>query len=353
MFDALFHESTMADVDLENALPLDETLFEASVALEAVYADFGELDRISNTLDDLEQLGSVIRNHGVTQSLLAFTGRERLLSSVMPGFGACESLGTDAVVGSVEAAAALEAVDETVQKNTGSWFKSAWDAVVRVGEKIGEFAKRAFDKVVAAAKWTAGKVWDAAKAVKDAVVAHPIATVLAVLALAASAGTIVAAVTAVEVPAAPAGLAAFKAAVLGKFNSVGKGIVGVGEKGLFWKKKPIVEKATGGVLGYTKEAFDNVVASAKSVFADDGALKKSVNTYGLYVRKQAEVVKGFATDEKSAHRQALNWLNGILKSLWSFISGNAAGIVTSALSTFHKFFRSAQERKDIREHQYA
>lgn len=347
MFNALVQERVL-EVEDETAGISNEALFEASVDLESTYAEFDDLARLSTTLDDLEHLRTVIGTHGVTESLLAFTNRDKLLSTVIPAFGACESLGADALVGSVEAIAALEAVDETIKETTDGWFKRAWDAIVGVGGKISEFAKRAYDKVVDAAKWVGNKVYNAAKAAKEVITAHPIASVLALLGVVASTAAIVSAIWGIPLPVSGSAIGAWKNQVVKAISSgagsTWKGIVSITDKGVSVVKGAgtAVKNGTGTALGYTQEAYGKVTGAVKAAFGEGGAIPKSATFVKEHASSLLEKAKRGGSAALSAARAALSWLIGITKSLWRFASGPAFGAVTNALNSFKGLFASKE-----------
>jgi ElaB/YqjD/DUF883 family membrane-anchored ribosome-binding protein len=329
----------------------NESLFEASVALESGFAELDELTQLSTTMDDLEQLSAVIAVHGVTPALLAFTNRDKLLSTAIPAFAGCESLTNDAGIDAPEALAAQEALVETVKTMAAGWFKSAWDALVGVGHKVAEFCKPITDKITAANAWVKDKVYNAAKAAKEFVTAHPIASILAALAAAVAVGPAVAAIwgTMPEFLSAEA-LGTWKTSILAKissaFGSAGRGIVTSKNATLkfFGTALEATKKASGAALGYTQEAFGKVSTGVRSCFGPDGHIQKSTEFVERNAKKLFDGAVGSSKNPGLA-RQAISWLLGITRSLWSFATGAVSSIVTGALSVFKGLFGTAEEVK--------
>ena len=351
----MFASLALAPVDnsVDDDIPVisTEALFEASVALENASSEMMDLDQLSSTLDDLELLSEVITTHGVTPSLLAFTNRDQLLSTAMPAFGGCESLTIDAVVDAPESLAAQEELLETIKNMGASWFKAAWDGIVNLGHKVAEFCQPITDKVVAAARWVKEKVYNAAKAAKEVITAHPIASILAALTTAAAIGAVVMAIWGGGLPAALSleNLAAWKTSILSKIRSglgaVGRGITTTGGKALGFAKYEggEIKKATGVVLGYTKDGFDKVSARVQSCFGLDGHIKKSTEFVEHNAKTLFDKVKSGGGAVLSVGRQAINWLLSVTRSLWSFATGGIASMATGCLSIFRGLFGTKEE----------
>jgi len=347
MFDMLAQENFVG-VGETDAPFSNELLFEAAVALESSFVDMNELTQMSSTIDDLEQLGSTIEMYGVTPSLMVFANRDQLLSSAIPAFRACESMTGSFIPTSTESLAALEGVLGATKEMIASFFKKAWDVLTIAGEKIVDFCKFGYEKVAQAASWTKDKVFNAAKALKEKIVAHPIASVLTAVALAATIGAVVVSIWG-PLPMSMEALGAWKTSILAKVNSglgsAGRGVVSVGKKGLSWTKKGLttVKEGTGSALGYTKESFNKVVDGARASFADGGTMQKSGTWVASKSKELYEATKAGGEAALKAGRVALGFLVNITHSLWSFVSGGSMSMITSCLSAFRKLFGTEAE----------
>ena len=351
MFEALAQENLLLVEDdfLDNSESfVDDSFFQLSLAIESAGNEVDEVLKLSSTVDDLQHLNEVISKFGVTQSLLAFTNRDNLLSLNMPTFAACEALGTDVSLDSPEMKAALEELEETTETVSESWFKRAWNAIVGFGEKIGEFVKHIGGKIADAARWVGGKVYNAAKAAKEFVVAHPIASVLAAVGIAAAASAIITGIWTGAIPTTAEGLGAWKTSILNKIGSglgsTGRGIASVGKGTLKLSKDGFeaVKKGTGVALGYTEEAYKKISGGLKEAFSEGGAVPKSV---AFVIKKSKELFEGLKKGGGAAYsagRVAINWLIEITTKLWRFLAGPVVGVVMSAFNTFKGLFASKE-----------
>jgi hypothetical protein len=349
MFDSLVSQETLVNAFTNDEMTgsiVNEALFEASVELNDVYQEFNAIDQLADTLDDLEHLHAIIEQHGVTESLLAFTNRDRLLSTAMPAFDACEALGAEgAVLGSTEAVAAQEAILEKIKDVAASWFKRAWDAVVSLGKKVVELSKVAYEKVVDATKWVAGKVYNAAKAAKEVITAHPIAAALGAVALAVGVGAVIMSIWEIPMPVSAETLISWKNTVGSKLSSGMKGTVRIGRKGIEYAGSGLdaVKKGTGTALGYTKEKFTALADGAKAAFAEGGSMHRMGGSIAEYAKKALDHAKSGASAAGKYAMQAIRFLMNTSMDLVRFVSGKALAVITGAFKAFKGLFGSKEE----------
>jgi len=350
MFNSLALQDTILETDEDEVLTIsNEALFEAAADLDVTYQDFATLEQLGDTLDDLEHLHAVFEQHGVTESLLAFTNRDKLLSTVMPQFDACEALGGNVAVDAAETIAAQEALVEKIKEMGAEWFKKAWDAVVSLSDKVVALAKAAWERVESATKWAAGKVYNAAKATAEVVKAHPITSALAAVALAVGAGAIIMSVWEIPLPVTAEQLVTWKTAVTGKLKAGFKGAVAVGKKGAEVAGTGIeaVKEGTATALGYTKEKFTAVTDGAKAAFAEGGSMNrlgaaiKEHSTTAFNAAKEAAGKAGTAS--LSFARTALRFLMSSSMSAIRWVASRGMAILTSVFGVFKGLFGTKEE----------
>ena len=345
LFEALARDvrvSSTDDTTIEDILSANEALLQSIAELDAADAAFEDLKSISSTIDDLEHLSDIVALHGVTQSLLAFTNRDQLLSSAFPAVQACESLGHDVAADSDEAAAVHDALQESVESLVGDFFKKAWDVVVSVGTAVGNFAVGVATKVADAVKWVAGKVWNAAKAAVEFVVSHPIASILGLLAATGGVLLAVNGVWAMPFPTTLATLGEWQSTIVtkigGAFGSAWKGVVSLVPEGLKFGKEIPKQKGIAEKLGFSKENWTKVTGGVTGIFSKDGYLCKSA----AIVATKAKGIVGLGEKKEeegaSVARRALTWLLKITKEIWEFISKHIGGAATSVIGIFRNFF---------------
>lgn len=353
MFAALAQENLLASLDTldtDNEVLATENLFVATTETGIAFETIDELDSISSTIDDLDHLSDVVTQHGVTESLLAFTNRNQLLTSTFPAFGAVEALHADAGPNSAEALAVLEALKGSTESLVGSWFKSAWDAATSVVSAIGNFAKAAAQKVGSALSWFGNKVYNAAKATKDFIVAHPIASVFLALTAIAAAGTVGSMIWGGALPETTAAIAAWKNGILSKINTaLGKyGFKAAAEAPAapvtpaaktLWQK---VTGKTADALGYTKEKSIQLKDAIKNAYNATPGGQSAIGKLDLTIKTRAEKLldglKSAPSATVTAGRQAITWLLKQTRAIWAFISGHLSPIIFSALTTLRNVF---------------
>ena len=341
MFDSLLAAETTAILtpDISDA-EATEALFLANAGFDEDYAAFERLDRIFGTLENLDHLSDVIGTHGVTTSLLAFANRNQLLSTAIPAFGACESLGSDALVGSAEALAAQEGLAAKAKDMAASWFKSAWDAIVSFTGKIGSFTKAAYAKVVATGKAIAGKTFDAAKAAKEKIKAHPIASAVAAVALVVAITSAIGLIWGLPLPtSAPAMLTwtkSVQAKLANPLDSHGFKVNGLDIT--YPKGFGVEELKTPAVLGYTAEKSTALVTSAEAALKDGSILSRLGATIAAAAKRLEDAVKSVGGDGAEFVRRAYRELLRITMILWRFISSKAVATITGALNLVRSLF---------------
>ena len=126
----------------------DDTMFDAYVDLNDVVIETDSLFMLNDTIDNLHALHSSVENFGVTKSLMSFCDNDRVLSSVIPAFAACEALDGDAGPDTQESEAVKKGLLEKIKDATASWFKKAWDVAANWGTKLGNFIKAAYNKLL-------------------------------------------------------------------------------------------------------------------------------------------------------------------------------------------------------------
>lgn len=339
MFAALKQDEFQEDDD--TAAIADGALFETSVAFESSFAEIDELNKISSTLDDLQHLSNVIRTHGVTTSLLAFTNRDQLLSSAIPAFSACEALGVDAAIESLETSAAIEGIASTIKDLAASWFKKAWDAIVSFGGKIGDFAKAVGNKVVATSKVIAGKVFNAAKAAKEKIKAHPIASAVAAVALVVSITSVIGLIWGLPLPTSALSSSTWAGTVRNKIlNAVGSGGFKVNGLDITYPAGAAVEIKTAGALGYTGESCNALVKSAGETLKSGGPFSRLGEFITTHAKKLFDTAKAVGGAGLEFARTALNHLIRITRVLWRFLTSRTVSIIMGALNIINGLFGS-------------
>ena len=340
MFDALALESIDGEFEDDDTLISSDELLLAQSEFDEFFDDVSALESANETIVNLEQLLETIEKFGVTKSVLAFSNRDNLLSTAIPAFAACEALDGDAAPGSDEAENAKSSTVDTIKSTVAGWFKKAWDVVSGFGEKVVSWAKAGYQKSVDAAKWVAGKTYDAAKAAKDVIVAHPIASILtAIGALAAISGVAIA-IWGAPFPETLGALGGWKTSVIGKFRTAGGQAILATETGI--KKASgglgAAKKATGNALGYTKDNFTRLTNDVKSTFSEGGKVAGFGKTIAGHAKTALDKVKSLGGEAGSAARQAISWLVKIMRQVWVALAITVGTAISAAYSAFRGFF---------------
>lgn len=335
--------------DHDEILCPDEQLFEAGTDLNDIGQITEEMGDLNNTAGELENLREAVEAFGVTQSLMAFANKGGVLSNAIPAFAACEALGAaGAPIGSPQYDAALEGILGKTEDMIGAWFKKAWDYVTHIGEKILNFGHAAYAKSVGAIHWVGSKVFDAAKAAKDVITAHPVMSAIGALALLGAAAPIFMGMWAEALPASAAEFGTWtstQASKIAKFGRDGwkatKGAAGSAAdvvKGAAGTAYDAVKSGTGQALDYTKEKWTELSNSAMATFKEGGA----VNRFGKYMKESAEgaltKLKSLGGDAVKWGRNAIDWLSKKTGEVWGWLCTKASRIWTSVVSTFKQFF---------------
>lgn len=315
----------------------EENLFEASCDLHEDHAHITDLRDMSDTAGELESLQASIEAFGVSKSLLSFANKGGYLAAAIPAIAACEALADGAAPGSPEAQAALEGIVEKTKEVAGAWFKKAWDIVTGLGDKIVEFSVAAYHKAAEAAAWVGQKTFDAAKAAKDIIVAHPVATAFAALAFITAGTTLMMGMWGEALPATAAEFSAWVA-------KQGTKVADLTKSG--WSKVAThggriassVKKGTGDALEYTGKKFGELTEAVKNTFKEGG----KVNEFGKWMKtKSGEIMEKLKTlggDALKYGREALTWLVTNTGRVWHSLCSSASAVWTSVLSTFKRFF---------------
>ena len=367
MFEMFNTQSLPQNSDIgDNGFPsLEEDLFSSVAELDIAEENLRSLNVMSSTIDELEHLGSVVQEHGVTRSLLAFTNKNQLLSSVLPSINACESLGYDANADSQEAISVCDEIRDSVENMIGDFFSRAWETIVSVGDSILHFCGWIGRKISDAVSWVANKVWSAAEAAAEFVEAHPVATVLGVLGVAVGIPTLLSSLWKIPLPSETADIAPWVDKMCAKISSslgdIGRSIMSITPEGIRFSKSPVKVKASAGALGYTKDVYSKLSSSAKSLFSKGGLLERSV----VFVKNKSKDILSSLTKETeqnpwatphiprsvssvphvtrshSAERTALHWLTNTTNSLWRFCTKTAGECATSSMSIFKRLADAA------------
>jgi hypothetical protein len=351
MFDALAQENLITDdfeVGEEEDTFSNEALFEANVALEAEYAQLGELTQMSATLDDLEHLAATIKLHGVTPSLLAFSNRDKLLSSVVSAFTACEALTVTSPANAPESIAAYESLITTIKDMAAGFFKKAWDAIVSGANAVAGFCGAIYDKATSALGWVKDKVFNAAKAAKEFIVAHPIASIVAGLTLAIGLGALLTTIWG-PLPMTAEALSAFKSkafsAISSKFNAARVTVTQKGGDGLnfVWDKMKATKRAAGSALGYTAETFHEVAGKVGDAFGAEGSVTRSAEWVKDHSKSLWDKVSTGGEAGLKYARMGLSFLVGVSKDLWRFFTSGIGSMVTSVFGMFKGLFGTKEQ----------
>lgn len=319
----------------------DEALFEASFdLLQDAPASF-ELERLDDTITELNHLHDTIAQHGVSMEMLAFANVGGSLTASIPAFAAIESLGAAVEADSEQAEDAKKGVLAKIKEATAAWFKRAWEMASGWGGKVAAFAKAGYDKTVAAAKWATGKVFDGARAAKEAISAHPVAAATAAAAFIAGVSALVVTLWDGELPKSADALKEWistkSATMKEKLSDMAFYVKYYAVTGTQDAVKG-VQKGTGAALGYAKEGFDKVVDATKSAFKEGGAVAHLADFFKTKLGKVFEVVKSIGTEGWRYAREAVAWLMKQTKHLWTQAPATAMRYISSVLTTFKKFF---------------
>ena len=343
-------ENTQDEFDTEFELETAELLFEDQMLDgDAQLREFSALEQLSETLDDMETLHDVISKHGISPAMLELTNRDNLLSGVVPAFQACEGLGVAIEASAPQAQAVLEGLGDVISNTVAAWFKKAWDAVSGLASKIGDMAKLAYEKIEAGARWVAGKVYNAAKAAKEVITAHPVASALAAVATAVALTTAISAIWEIPLPISAETLGSWKTTVLNKIgsatSSVGRGIVSVSKSGVEYARigASSVKKGAGTALGYTSEQFSKLSEATKAAFSEGGSVRKMGEMIKSGSSRLFEGAKKAGGEALRYARSALSFLMSITHSAWRFISGGVVALATHCMSVFRSFFGTKEE----------
>jgi len=346
MFEALATESlvpTQPD-SVQNALA-DESLFQIQVEFDNLYQDAASLDQADETIINLEHLIATVNQYGVTKSLLAFTNRDRLLSSTFPAIAACESLQQDVSANSDEARAAQEAIGETVKTFIADWFKKAWDVVTSFASKVVDYSKVLYAKVEDGVKWAAGKAFDAAKAAREVIMAHPVASIIAGVAATATIAAAIIAVWGMPLPVSMSALGSWKTSIVDKLKSAGGAIVSVTTAGA--KKVgegfSATKRGVAATLGYTKDGFTRLTSMVKDTFKEGGKVRGIGSWISQNSKKMFDHVKSLTGEVFKAGRAALSWLLHMTTSVWRMVSGPVGSMITMGLRSFKGLFKRGGE----------
>lgn len=337
MFDMLAQEAFQPYNETDNTLS-NETLFEAAGALESSFDDMRELTQLSTTLDDLEHLNTVITAHGVTPSLMAFTNRDNLLSTAIPAFVGCESLDAN----TPEAAAAQEALLGKIGEVSAAWFKKAWDALSGLGSKIATYTKAAGAKVMEAARSVKGKIYNAAKAAKTVIEAHPIASALAAVAAIAAIAAVVAVMWTVALPTTAALQLTWAGEIRTKLiGAVGKYDFTVATNGLditYPAGFGVTEAKTAVALGYSGSACTSLVTTAQTTVGESSAFMSLGSRMVASAKRLLDAAKASGGEGLAFARKSLSTLLEITRGLCKFMTSTAVAAVMTSLGLVKMLF---------------
>ena len=344
MFDSLSRTVALnPSYSAETGSSVDESLFQTFSSFNDSYVAIEELLQETNTINDLEHFKDTIVSYGVTKSLLAFANRDQLLSSTMPVFGACESLNIDVVVGSPKAIAAVEALSGTIKDLVAGWFKKAWDTLVSFSQKIGSFTKAVLNKTLDVGKAIKNKTFNALKAAKETVKAHPIATAVGAIALVGSITVLLSFLWGLPLPLTPTALTSWSGTVRNKIlNVVGSHGFKV-DGGLDITYPPgygIVETGTPKLLGYSGETGTSLVLKAQETFKEGSPFSRLGETMPVAAKNLFDTAKKSGPGGLNFAQKALAELIRITKFLWSFLTSKAVSVISSSLSLIRNLFKS-------------
>lgn len=328
---------------LDENVSLEALMLETSEEIGESMAAFEAYD---DTLDHLEHLHASIESHGLSSALVAFADRDALLSSTVLNFPSVESMAglesfTNTGASSAEAIAACEGIVDTIKEKVTGWAKAAWSAVTGLAEKAGNLVKAAWGKVVEFATWVKNKTFDAAKAAKETIQAHPYASAAAAVAALTAIGTIVASI--IWPGSVPATAGAF-AGYVKKVGSALKGLVipnttvDFNEAGDVVFKKNAAEKVKSGTikaLGYSGDKIKELATKAADALkAGGGALGKAISGLRTHAGSAISSVKGGGEKAAEAAKWARKTVGVAIRATWKLISGGVMGILRSIMGTF-------------------
>ena len=305
----------------------DETLFETTCDLLHDHAHIHDLQDMSTTCDELENLHASVEQFGVTKSLLSFVNKDGMLSAVIPAFVACESLDGDAAPDSKESEHVKTGILAKVKEVTAAWFKKAWDFVVNTCQKIGAFSKAVYDKTVTALHWFGGKVYDAAKAAKDTITAHPIASIIGGLTLVAGGGTLLMGMWGEALPTTAAEFTAWVARQTSKITGLFKKAPAVAPKLLTHEAGRFSTSTASGtaeVLGYTEANLEKAGGLVKQTFGSSGAVTNFAEKVKEHAGSAMDKLKSLTGEALTYGRKAITWLfSHCIRAFHTICSGAA------------------------------
>lgn len=329
----------------------DEKLFEAHCELTRCAHDTDSLRQIHDTACNLERLHDTVNKYGVSNEVLSFVNYDGILGKVIPAIESIQNGGIGAALEAEETEEVKKGLIAKISEMTAAFFKKIWEVAAKCGVAIGNFCVAGYDKAISAAKWAGNKVYNAAKAVKEKVVAHPVASAIAALTALAAAAAVAYKLwdKSDDLPKSEVEGKHWEEVRINEVRTITKLVADVKEE----DKKSGIASA----LGYTKEKFTALIDSIKNTFKEGGALSnlgkwfkdkasaawKAVASKKPASNKEEDVKKD--AEEKRAARRALDWLLAHTKSVWGWMTTHVSSIYTSVLSTFKGFFSKKEEGK--------
>ncbi len=263
------------------------------------------------------------------------TNRDKLLSSVMPVFAGFESLTADLAVDDVGSIAAQEALGSKIKELAAAWFAKAWAAAKAAFDKVGHFVEKIGQSATNAATYIKDKTFDAARAAKTFIKAHPIASAFIALAAIAAIGVVVAALYGVPLPVTAAGMTAWKSKINTIINTgLGKFGIKIDDAGSL-SQEAIFEKhyATFTNLGYSDTEARKLIDAAAKVASGEtvtGATRKAAEHAARLLKDAADTAAENGAGYASK-RAALNHLLGITGMLCGHFLRMYGGLIAVIL----------------------
>jgi len=330
MFDAIEKKMLVDSEDVN-----DVNFAEALCAIETTNIQFMNLNSFNTSLGDLEHLHTVISSHGMTPSLLAFTNRDNLLSSVIPQMG-CEAFDTN----STEFVVTQEALLTKIKEYTATWFKKSWDLITTYCEKIKTFSKMVGEKIKNVGVSIKNKTFNAAKALKEKFKAHPIKTTLVALAIIAAIAAVITAIWAIALPTSAVGVTTWGTQIRNiVMNGLGK--YGFKVNGLDITYPPgfgVTELSTAGELGYTSSTCTSLVSTASSTIGEGSDFAGLGSKISENSNKILHFVQSNDPNTLNFIRNAWNELMKLTRSLFLFMNSKLVTGITTVLNLIKRLF---------------
>ena len=308
-------------VSVESLLEADDSFIQATMDLSSLDDDFHSLESLNDGIDNLYQLQNTIKTHGISKQLLAFADNDGVLSQAIPAIPSYESFNAESSATSAESIAACEGIGQTIKDTLSRWFAKAWNMVVAVGAKLGSWLKAAAEKIVAATKFVAGKVWDATKATGHAIKAHPVAATLVIvgIAVAISAAIPGLLVGAAESPTTyQAFVKNFGGKIAGIFKSKGLTVAEQTAKDVANFPSQVITVETEVLLtpeklGFIQANWQKLTTSVGTLFGENGSIYKAYNAVRTWISNTLKSIKSTPDATKAG------WMRRSVTTVWNTV----------------------------------